>query len=135
MSAPDRSALVAAHRHVADLLEANPEIVAPCVYNDGSIHWTLWPFECPDGVPAMVAKIRRIVGGKWTKHEAHGISGDPEMYFKREGYEIRVKRDAVCTRRVVGTREVVKPAISLPERTETVEIVEWDCHPVLEASS
>lgn len=126
----DITAVIAGHRRVADLLEANPDLPPPFVYGDGVIVWDLYGFECPDGVPAMVAKIRRIVGGRWGKREAVGISS-PEMVFEREGYRITTKRDAVCVRRVVGTEVVTKPAVSLPERTETVEIVEWDCEPIL----
>jgi len=37
-----------------------------------------------------------------------------------------VKREAVCTRRVVGTKEI--PEQIVPARTE--EVVEWDCEPV-----
>lgn len=37
------------------------------------------------------------------------------------------ERNAVCTRRVVGTKEI--PEHVIPARTE--EIVEWDCHPLL----
>lgn len=126
----DIQAVIKGHRRVADLLEANPDLPAPFVYGDGVIAWNLYSFECPDGVPAMVAKIRRTVGGKWDKRESEGISS-PEMVFEREGYRITTKRDAVCVRRVVDTKTVTKPAVSLPERTETVEIVEWDCEPIL----
>ena len=126
----DIKAVVAAYRRVADLLEAHPDIAQPSICSDGSIFWSLWSFECPDGVPAMVAKIRRIVGGKWDKSEQEGITS-PEMVFSRDGYSITVRRDSVCTRRVVGTTTITKEAINLPERTETIEIVEWDCSPVL----
>lgn len=132
---PDIPAIITAHRRVADLLEQNPDIVPPHVYSDGKIVWSLYPFECPDGVPAMVAKIRRVVGGKWDKSESKSITGADQMDFERDGYSITVRRDTVCVRRVVGTETVTKPAISLPERTETVEIVEWDCEPILEASA
>lgn len=125
---------IAGHRRAADLLEAHPDLASVVVYKDGTLHWSLYGWDCPDGVPAMVAAIRRAVGGKWTKREAQGY-GEPEMIFEREGYSIRVKREAVCVRRVVRTETITKPAISLPERTETVEVIEWDCEPVLGASA
>jgi hypothetical protein len=37
-----------------------------------------------------------------------------------------VKREAVCTKKVIGTKEV--PEQVIPARTE--EIVEWDCEPI-----
>lgn len=130
------AAVIAAHRRVADLLEAHPDLAYPYVSaSEGLIRWTLYSFECPDGVPAMVAAIRRAVGGKWDKREAAGITGTPEMVFEREGYQIITRREAVCVRRVVGTETVTIPARpaldAQPERTEEREIVEWDCEPIL----
>lgn len=127
----DRTARIAGLRRAADLMEAHPGIPAPIVVGDGLICWHLYRWDCPDGVPQMVAAIRRAVGGKWDRREAG--SYDAEMVFEREGYSITVKREAVCTRRVVGTETITEPA--LPERTETVEIVEWDCDPILERAS
>lgn len=131
-----RTLVIAAHRHVAELLETHDDIPVPHVGSNGTIWWTLYSWDCPDGVPAMVALIRRTIGGKWDKSEYEPpYGGEAEMLFTRPGYEIKVKRAAVCTRRVVGTETVTKPAVSLPERTETTEIVEWDCSPVLAGES
>ncbi len=131
-SPEERTAVIAAHRKVADLLEAHPEIAEPSVWSDGSIRWSLYSFECPDGIPAMVAAIRRAVGGTWTKREQKSVSGADELVFEREGFGVTVGREAVCTRRVVGTEEVTIPAVEAkPARTEVREIVEWDCHPIL----
>lgn len=125
-----RVAVIEAHRHVASLLETHDDLPTPFVASDGLIWWTLYSWDCPDGVPAMVALIRRTIGGKWDKAERNNYGSD-EMEFSRPGYKIKVQREAVCTRRVVGSTTVTKPAINLPERTETTEIVEWDCSPVL----
>lgn len=125
------AAVVAGFRRAADLIEQHPDLAKPAVSDDGHLMWWLYSFDCPEGVPAMVAAIRRAVGGKWDKREAQGLS-EPEMVFEREGYVITVKRDAVCTRKVVGTETVTLPAVeALPERTVEREIVEWDCEPVL----
>lgn len=126
------AAVVAAHREVADFIEAHPDLVLPFVCSDGTIAWTLYSFECPDGVPAMIAAIRRAVGGKWDKREGRGIIGADQMVFEREGYRITVKREAVCVRRVVGSEKVTLPAVEArPERTVEREVVEWDCEPIL----
>jgi len=128
----DWSAAIAGFRRAAELLELHPEIAKPYVTDDGELRWHLYAWECPNGVPAMVAKIRRAVRGKWTKRETNPYYGEPEMIFERKGYSITVKREAVCTRRVVGTETVTLPAVkALPERTEVREVVEWDCEPVL----
>lgn len=133
----DTAKVVAAFRTAADLLEQHSDIATPVVASDGRIFWNLWPFECPDGVPAMVAAIRRAVGGKWDKREQEGIyGGESEMVFEREGYRIVVKRESVCTRRVVGTETVTLPAVEAqPERTVERDVVEWDCAPVLGAEA
>lgn len=48
---------------------------------------------------------------------------------------ISVRRDAVCTRRVVGTRQVEKlDYLQAPKVMVTEEIVEWDCGSVLQAA-
>lgn len=127
-----RQATIDAHRHVASLLEKHPELPIPFVASKGLIWWTLYSWDCPNGVPATVALIRRTIGGKWDKREVDSnYGGNAEMVFSHGNYEIKVQRDAVCTRRVVSTETITKPAVSLPERTETVEIVEWDCTPIL----
>lgn len=125
-------AVAAGHRRAADLIETNPEIALPSVGHDGGLFWWLYDYDCPDGVPAMVALIRRAVGGTWQKSESRGIVGEPELVFSREGYTVTVKRDAVCTRRVVGTETITEPAVEAQaERTVEREIVEWDCSPIL----
>jgi hypothetical protein len=103
----ETSVIVAAHRAVADLLEQHPDLARPHVYGDGVVVWRLYSFECPDGVPAMVAAIRRAVGGTWDKREETDYLGD-HMIFERDGYRV-----------------------STPERTETREVIEWDCQPIL----
>ena len=128
--AEKRQAAIAAHRHVANLMETHADLPMPFVSTTGMVWWTLYAWDCPGGVPATVALIRRTIGGKWDKREQNNYGSD-QMVFSRPGYEIKVEREAVCVRRVVGTETVTKPAVSLPERIETREIVEWDCSPVL----
>ena len=58
--------------------------------------------------------------------------------LEQEGLKltIAVKRDAVCTRRVVGTETVTLPAVEAQaERTEEREVIEWDCEPLLSKAS
>lgn len=46
--------------------------------------------------------------------------------------EFTSMREAVCTRKVVGTEEVpLKAFVTVPGKTETREIVEWECDPIL----
>tara|TARA_Y100001949_G_scaffold167617_1_gene165466 strand:+ start:958 stop:1413 length:456 start_codon:yes stop_codon:yes gene_type:complete len=61
--------------------------------------------------------------------------GHPGGDFK---YTIHCERDQVCTKRVVGTKMVMKSVPPEGEWTdveEEEEIVEWDCHPLLEGTT
>lgn len=121
--------VVAAFRRAADLIEQH-DIPAPVVVahgGEGLLFWAFYGWE--ENVPAKVAAIRRAVGGKWDKRES--ATGD-QMSFVCEGYQIQVDRETVCERRVVGTETVVVPAVEAqPARTETRDLVEWDCVPIL----
>lgn len=75
--------------------------------------------------------ILRTIGGKWDKTYN---DSDADFKQKRDGLSLHVVvvREAVCTRRVVGTETVTLPAVeAAPERTVEREVVEWDCSPVL----
>lgn len=94
-----------------------------------------WLIINEGGQKDRAAAIIRTIGGKWDKN---GVS---DKYFRFEsvfaGSDLRivVDRPAVCERVVVGTREVTKtvPAPDAPmvEVTETEDIIEWRCEPVL----
>lgn len=129
-STTTKPAAIDAFRTAADLLEQHPNIPVPVVIRTGLIYWHLYDWESYEGgVAATVARIRRAIGGTWTKHEA---DDGKRLSFNRDGYEISVERESVCTRRVVGTETVTLPAVEAqPERTEEREVVEWDCQPIL----
>ena len=75
---------------------------------------------------AQAIKVTQILGGIEKEYF------DNFAYLKRKFGELELQfvldRDAVCTRKVVGTKVV--PEQTLPARIE--EIVEWDCHPLLQ---
>jgi hypothetical protein len=94
--------------------------------------------DAKDNQRDAAQRILRAIGGKWAKNP-----WDDRFDFKQPNYRpgvnlaVYTHRDQVCERRVVGTEEVTVPAVEAqPERTETREVVEWDCSPVLsEAAS
>lgn len=74
----------------------------------------------------------------------HGFSTGKDFYgsyadidFKMDDayphFGITVHREAVCTPRVVGTRETTKPDPDAPRIKVTENVIEWDCNPLLAA--
>lgn len=121
---------------VAELLAGLPaDLPAPCVfaYSNGTVEvtWQVLHDEAETQLPTMLA-VRRAIGGQWEKKpwgDRFDISQQVNDWLTVEVY---AHRDVVCTRRVVGTEQFTVPAVEAqPERTETREIVEWDCHPIL----
>ena len=77
----------------------------------------------------LMTDFRRYLGGKWDKDARYGefiLSGEVDGIH----VEISCDREAVCTKRVVGTKTVVHEATEA--RVEEVEEVEWDCGLVLD---
>jgi hypothetical protein len=123
-------------RGLADVLAANPDMPKPTVSFCSSIDWytALTAKE--------VATVIRVLGGKWTKNDPNsGRSydvGTAVFSTKFMGYpaEIHTSREYVCTRKVVGTREVTRTfPLTTVEVTVTEDIIEWECHPVLARAS
>lgn len=127
-----RDQAIAAMRLAADLTEQHPDLPLPTLVPEyGYILWTLYSWEHED-LAATATLIRRTVGGEWKK--SYDTTNLVLTRTTEDGVEfsITVKRDAVCTRRVVGTETVTVPAVEAqPERVEEREVVEWDCHPIL----
>jgi len=77
--------------------------------------------------------LRRMIGGTWEK-AGYGYRFEITREWGTEDgeYTIRIDiegdRENVCQRIVTGTSERTIPAVEAqPERTETVEEVEWVC--------
>lgn len=129
----------------AALIKTHPDLPAPYVTSFSStdtveLNWYLRHREDTDELDDQRSAAQQIVkalGGTWDKfHE----SEDLRMRQRRGGlvFEILVKREAVCERVVVGTETVTIPATeaipaqpAMPERTETRDVVEWRCAPLL----
>lgn len=86
-----------------------------------------------EGAVEQCARARRHLGGRWAKDVT-----DFRMILQCEGCPItlEVERSAACTPRVVGTETVNFPAVEAqPARTETRDVIEWECHPLLDQSA
>jgi hypothetical protein len=123
-------------RFVADLLDQHPDLPHPCVftYGNGTVEVTWQLMNDADTKDAQKDHARSIIaaiGGKWDKHP-----WDDRFDFSRQLGEVKLQifahRDQLCERVVLGTEEVTLPAVEAkPERTETREVVEWRCTPLL----
>lgn len=140
MNDTSRVSITAALREAADLLDQHPEIRQPYLTTSvsGRAHlaWFL-PIEIrtDDEQRDAARDLLSALRGHWKK--APG-SGDAFNFVQSRGLldlTVQVDRPAVCERVVVGTETVTVPAVEAvearPERTETREIVEWRCQPLL----
>lgn len=133
-------------RAIAELIDAHPDLPLPYVIihghraHEADLAWNLHIFA-DDGADqkSQATAIIQALGGKWDKD----FDWDDDINradFKqtRDGFDMRVTvhRDAVCERVVVGEEVVtVKAVEAVPERTETREVVEWRCAPLLAAEA
>jgi hypothetical protein len=127
-----RAACIEGLRQLAGALEQHPGMPLPAVKAD-------FCFMGAGNPRADLAAAARALPCTWRKHVWDGQSGN--SYFELEGslggveVELRAYRDAVCTRVVKGTEdreteEVVRPA-ETRKVVKPVEVVEWDCGPLL----
>lgn len=128
-----RTGYIQGLRALADILEHNPGIPLP-LHGDAEHTALLIGFYGSDGREKLAAAARAFpctwakdADGKWFN--LNGVLGGGlhvQLYAERE---------QVCTRRVVGVEdreveEVVTPAVTR-KVTKPVEVVEWDCGPLL----
>lgn len=89
-----------------------------------------------DNAKDTMRTLRRELGGLWKK-QAYGdtFTIEQEVGAKSVNFTLRIQgdREKICTRVVTGTEVKTIPAVEAkPERTETVEVVEWDCGSLLD---
>lgn len=133
----------AGFRALADLLEVNPQLAEDMRYGAGDL------FAMPEFNGAVTNQRERLAewmraakshGAKVTK-DASTDNFKAVLTFGAVRVKVLANREAVCERVVTGTETVTKtvkdPALlaEVPEVevTETVEIVEWQCKPLLAA--
>lgn len=120
-------------RGLADIMDAHPDLPKPSVGWDGEINW----FSAH--TPADAAKIMRAFPGRtWEKNDPNsGSEYDLSQAtftttFLGRKAAIRMDRGAVCTRKIIGQRDVTKTIpVTTQEVTVTENIYEWECSSVL----
>lgn len=127
-------------RAVADLLDQHPDIEQPYITTHVTGRVSLnWYLNGRDDERAEAAAIVKAIDGGWERGEADYSGPLATWRQERDGLalHVQVTREAVCERIVTGEETVTIPAKPAePERTETREVVEWRCQPLLsEAAS
>jgi hypothetical protein len=112
LAVSERDTTIAALRDLADFLAEHPDCPMPYLANANAF---------VDTREEMRQAIRSI-GGKLEKGYDENFM-TVRKDFGPISYEINIRRELVCNRRVVGTRTV-------PERTE--DVVEWDCGNIMD---
>lgn len=119
-------------RKLADMVEAHPELNAVYLDDINVVHATT--------KDQMAAFIRAgLEFGAKVEKTAYGSTMNVDLHFGAVTVAALGHRAEVCERVVVGTETVTKKvkdpdalaAVPEIEVTEEVEIVRWDCHPIL----
>jgi len=124
----ERAEYIAGLRALADALEAHPTVPLPIHGQPWNpLGWNLLGDEAQR---ETAAGIIRELGGTWDKSAT--------VYFYAQSamrglhLQIAADREAVCERRVIGTRTVVKQvATAFEDREVKEDVVEWDCGSLL----
>lgn len=124
-----RAAYAAGLRHLADVIESDPD----CPYPSGPMAL----FLHSQNQAEIAARLRRSLGGgKWEKTE-HGSYLSLDGMCAGMPVDIWLDRGSVCERVVVGTEKITE-TVPVGEDTRPVETVtrevekvEWVCSPLL----
>lgn len=129
----ERELLAADLKRMADLILAYPEVPMRQGFSNITASIRLYLFSYDDETHGEVKNTLATLARNIKKHakvEKKFSDFDFELVIKpREDSRVTLKltahRDAVCTKKVVGTKVI--PA--LPSRV--VDVVEWECEPLL----
>jgi hypothetical protein len=124
----ERQEAITGLRALADFLDAHP---------DAKLPHNVQAMECHDSAEALADRVRAL-GGHWDKTTDGSYLELNRSFGPRVTYQLFAARAKVCERIVTGTEEVeVKeyPAVEPIVRTETREVVEWRCPPILDSST
>ena len=113
--------LIQGLRDLADWLEATPS--APASY-----HTQITAFADTKEHAQAVARE----GGNTEKEYGESYFRIIKKFGDTVRYHLAVERNIVCTKKVLGTElKEVPDYTNVPKVTKEVEIVEWECDPLL----
>jgi len=123
-----RTAYIEGLRTLADALEANDAIPLP--YDGTASELSIFCRSRDE-----LAALTRALPGPKDKQVTDSASYGFELHGRLHGlrWVAFADRDDVCTARVVGTETVTRkvPVVEFEEVTETRDVIEWECHPIL----
>lgn len=73
---------------------------------------------------APIGQVRKYAGDNFMTYVR-------KMRYGKASVQLMVAREVVCVSRVVGTKTVEVPDPDAPKVTKEVEVLEWDCLPLL----
>lgn len=120
------AAYVEGLRALADLIEATPELAGN--------YPTITHLTIADGAEDL-ARLASLLGGDRHKRPSERYMGITRDISGGVAIEVYAPREEVCERRVVGFRTEMVPDPDAPLVERTVEVVEWECAPVLGGAS
>lgn len=127
--------LAADLHNLADFVEIHHEVLP----EDLTVSAISYLYSFGDAsVPQVCADTMKaaLKHGAEIKKEYETSTFYLKMKFGHIQYKIMTMRNNVCDRKVIGTEEVeIKTAIDWEVTTTTKDVVEWDCHPLLGAST
>lgn len=128
-----RAAYAAGLRHLADVIETDPD----CPYPSGPLSLFI---HAREGQAEIAARLRRELGGGLWKKAESGSHLTLDGMCAGVPVDLWLTREQVCERVVIGQREVTEQ-VRVGEDTRPVEtvthtedVVEWRCHPLLDAA-
>jgi hypothetical protein len=127
-------------RLLADFLDANPDLPGSLAYAFDSIH--IFP-SSRDEVAVWARAAMRAHGSVHKHLDSETWAGLDVTFGEVVKLRVRIERQEVCERVVIGTREVTEEVpdpvavAALPKVavTTVVEDVEWRCMPLLDGVS
>lgn len=129
MKYKQRDELVAGLRDLADFLESDRGIQLPLVYPRVELGQYFYESteERKDGCKKKMIAAAKALGSSEKQYLGSSFALK-KMFGERVHIRFSTEREAVCTKRVVGTKQVQKSRyVDIPGEFDTQEVVEWDC--------
>lgn len=127
-------------RQLADMVENSPQLAETLRYSFSMIN----AFSDDPAHLAEFMRAGRRHGAETTKTANKGSEWFvAQLKWGRVGLEVNARREQVCERVVVDTREITEEvpdpealaAVPTVTVTRTEEVVEWQCRPLLAAEA
>ncbi len=121
-------------RRLADFVDDNEELFEKIDFTTQQIHLGKWSHDDPKAVLIEIAKAAASDRSVEVKKVYNNSYFSLYLDFGGIKLEAWTTRETVCERRVVGTETTIKKVpVEFEDQEVEEEIVEWDCHPLLQS--